>query len=133
MNTNPLILFDGVCNFCNFWVRFVIKRDKKKRIKFSTLQSEIAKKLATEHQIDLSKMDSVIFIENGVAYTQSTAALRICKYLDGGWILLTGLLIIPAFIRNMLYNWVAKNRYKWFGKKEECMIPTFEDRKRFLD
>ncbi len=133
MNENPVILFDGVCNFCNLWVQFVLKREKKQLLKFATLQSESAKKLLTQYNIDSQIITSLIFIENGIAYSQSTAALRISKYLDGEWKLLYGFLIVPAFLRNGVYNLVAKNRYQWFGKKEKCWVPTPELKARFLE
>jgi len=124
MVNQRVILFDGVCNFCSFWVNFAIKRDRKKKLKFAPLQGEAANKLL---------LSSVVFIDKEKAYTQSSAAIRICKHLDGGWKLLYGLIIIPKFIRDFIYNIIARNRYKWFGKKESCMVPTQELRERFLD
>jgi predicted DCC family thiol-disulfide oxidoreductase YuxK len=133
MEENRIILFDGVCNFCNFWVNFAIKRDKKKKLHFTPLQGETAKQLLPYYHINPTSLSSVVFIDNGKAYTQSSAAIRICKYLDGGWKLFYGLMIIPKFIRDFFYNIIARNRYKWYGKKESCMIPTPEFRQRFLD
>ncbi len=133
MVNQPVILFDGVCNFCSFWVNFAIKRDRKKKLKFAPLQGEAANKLLPQHNINPASLSSVVFIDNGKAWTQSSAAIRICKHLDGGWKLFYGLIIIPKFIRDFIYNIVARNRYKWFGKKESCMIPTPELRERFLD
>lgn len=132
-SSEPVILFDGVCNFCNYWVNFAIKRDRKKKLKFTTLQGETAKQLLPQYNINPTSLSSVILIDNGKAYTQSSAAIRICKYLNGGWKLFYGLMIIPKFIRDLFYNIIARNRYKWFGKKEECMIPTPELRERFLN
>jgi predicted DCC family thiol-disulfide oxidoreductase YuxK len=133
MEEQKIILFDGVCNFCNYWVNFAIKRDGKKKLKFTTLQGETAKQLLPKYYINPTSLSSVIFIDKGKAYTQSSAAIRICKYLDGGWKLFYGLMIIPKFIRDFFYNIIARNRYKWFGKKESCMVPTAELRERFLD
>ena len=134
MNSDqPVILFDGVCNFCNYWVNFAIKRDKRKELKFTTLQGETARQLLPKYNINPTSLSSVILIDNGKAYTQSSAAIRICKYLNGGWKLFYGLMIIPKFIRDFFYNIIARNRYKWFGKKESCMAPTPELRERFLD
>ena len=130
---NPIILFDGVCNFCNYWVTFAIKRDRKNKLKFTPLQGETAKQLLPQFHINPSSLSSVIFIDNGKAYTQSSAAIQICKHLDGGWKLFYALIIIPKFMRDGLYNIMARNRYKWFGKKESCMIPTPELKERFLD
>lgn len=130
---NPIILFDGVCNFCNYWVTFAIKRDRKNKLKFTPLQGETAKQLLPQFHINPSSLSSVIFIDNGKAYTQSSAAIQICKHLDGGWKLFYALIIIPKFMRDGLYNIMARNRYKWFGKKESCMIPTPELKERFLN
>ncbi len=129
----PVIIFDGVCNFCNYWVNFAIKRDRKKKLKFATLQGVTAKQLLLQHHTNPTSLSSVILIDNGRAYTQSSAAIRICKYLDGGWKLFYGLIIIPKFIRDFFYYIIARNRYKWFGKKDNCLVPTSELRERFLD
>ena len=130
--SQPIILFDGVCNFCNYWVKFAIRHDKKSKLLFSPLQGETAATLLKEFNINPTELSSVILVDNGKAYTQSSAALRICKHLDGGWKVFYGLMIIPKFIRDFLYNIVARNRYKWFGKKDACMVPTAEMRARFL-
>ena len=132
-STYPIVLFDGVCNFCNYWVNFAIKRDKKKKLRFTPLQGETAKRLLPQYNISSTSLSSVIFIDGNKVYTQSSAAIRICKYLDGGWKLFYGLMIIPKFFRDWIYNIIARNRYKWFGKKDVCMIPTPEMRARFLD
>jgi predicted DCC family thiol-disulfide oxidoreductase YuxK len=131
--SHPVILFDGVCNFCNYWVNFSIKRDPGKKLRFTPLQGETAKTLLPEYNIQPNSLSSVVFIENGKAYTQSSAALRVARHLSGGWKLFYGLMIIPKFIRDALYNIIARNRYKWYGKKETCMIPTPELSERFLD
>ena len=133
MSATPVILFDGVCNFCNYWVNFAIERDPEKTLRFTPLQGETAKQLLPQFHIDPTALSSVIFIDSGKAYTQSSAALRICKHLDGGWKLFYGLMIIPKFIRDFFYNIIARNRYKWFGRKESCRVPTPELRERFLD
>lgn len=128
-----LVLFDGVCNFCNFWIKFALKRDRKGKLKFGSLQGETAQRLLPQYGIDPSVITSVIFIEDDIAYHESTAALKICRHLSGGWKLLYALIIIPTFIRDGIYKWIAKNRYKWFGKQESCMLPTAEQRARFVD
>src|SRR5687767_15859853 len=97
---HPLVLFDGVCNFCNYWVNFAIKRDKKQVLRFAPLQGETAKKILPLFNISTTAINSVIFIHKGKAYTQSSAALQICRYLDGGWKMFYGLYIIPKFIRD---------------------------------
>ena len=132
MKEQPIILFDGICNFCNSTVNFVIKRNKRTVIRFATLQSGIGQKLLQEHHIPVEVMQSFVFIENGIAYSRSTAALKVCRYLNGLWPLCYGLIIVPKFIRDGVYNWIAKNRYKWFGVRQECMIPTPDVQDRFL-
>ena len=131
MTEQPLILFDGVCNYCNSMVKFAIRNDKKGKLKFAPLQSTIGETLRNQYKIP-AEIDSVIFIDNSKVYTYSDAALLICKYLDWPAKMLYAFIIIPKFIRQPIYKWIAKNRYKWFGKRNECMIPTPELRDRFL-
>ncbi|OIJ19289.1 thiol-disulfide oxidoreductase [Anaerobacillus alkalidiazotrophicus] len=126
-----IILFDGICNFCNHSVRFIIKRDKNAVYKFASLQSNIGRELVSKHNIP-TNIDSLILIENNQCYYQSTAALKICKHLKGAWKLLYCLLVVPRPIRNYLYHIVAKNRYKWFGQTDSCLLPSPELKKRFL-
>ena len=133
MEEQPVILFDGVCNFCNSAINFTIKRNNKANISFAPLQSETGQKLLKQYNLPVNDMESFVFIKNGVAYKQSTAALKVCRHLRGLWPLCYGLIIVPKFIRDGIYNWIARNRYKWFGKKESCMIPTPEIRARFLN
>ncbi len=132
MSSQPIILFDGVCNFCNAAVNFTIKRDKQKIIKFAPLQSEAGRQLIQQYGLPENDMRSFLFIENDKVYSRSTAALRVCRHLKGLWPLCYGFMIVPAFIRNAVYDLIAKNRYKWFGQKEECMVPTPDIRARFL-
>jgi predicted DCC family thiol-disulfide oxidoreductase YuxK len=129
---NPIILFDGVCNFCNGAVNFTIKRDKQNNIRFAPLQSDAGRKLIQQYGLPADDMRSFLFIENGKVYNRSTATLKVCRYLTGLWPFCYGLIIVPAFIRNGIYDWIAKNRYKWFGERQGCMIPTPEVRARFL-
>jgi len=131
-NDQKIILFDGVCNLCNSSVLFVIKRDPKDQFRFAALQSEIGEQLITKYQIDTTQTDSIILIENNTAYIKSTAALKVARNLTGGWPLLSAFLIFPAVIRNWGYDFVARNRYKWYGKKDSCMIPTPELKSKFL-
>lgn len=133
MPEQSIILFDGVCNLCNSAVNFVIKRDKKNLFQFAPLQSETAYVLLATYKMHTQEMKSFIFIEHGKAYTQSTAALKVCRQLSGAWPALYTLIIIPPFIRDGIYKWIAKNRYKWFGQKSECMIPTPELQAKFLN
>lgn len=133
MPDQPIILFDGVCNFCNSAVNFVIKRDKKSALKFATLQSNVAHQLLAKHKLPADDLRSFVFIENNKIYTRSTAALKVCRYLNVSWPLLYGFMIVPKFIRDGVYIWISKNRYRWFGKKEECMMPSAGLRARFLN
>ncbi len=130
--SHKIILFDGVCNLCNSSVNFVIAHDKKNLFKFAPLQEKVGQNLIREFQIDPAKTDSIVLIDNGRAYVKSTAALRIARNLNGAYPLLYSFIILPAFLRNWVYDWVARNRYKWFGKKESCRIPTPELREKFL-
>ena len=125
-----IVLFDGDCNFCDASVQFIIKRDPKAYFHFASIQSEVGQSYVEQFQ--LQSIDSVIVIENNRAYTKSSAALRIAKRFSGMWKLLFLAKIIPLPIRDMVYNYIAKNRYKWFGKKEVCHLPTKSERERFL-
>lgn len=128
---HPVVLFDGVCNYCNSWVNFAIRNDREARLRFATLQSATGQELKAKYGV-APGTDSVILIDNEKAYTYSNAALRIAKYLRWPAKAIYALLIIPAFIREPVYKWIARNRYKWFGKKEECMVPSPEIKSRFL-
>ncbi|HQW84490.1 MAG TPA: thiol-disulfide oxidoreductase DCC family protein [Ferruginibacter sp.] len=133
MNDKPIILFDGVCNFCNNAVNFTIKRNKKGNIFFAAIQSDAGQNILQQYHLPKDEMQSFIFIENEKVYKQSTAALRVCRHLTALWPLCYGFIIVPKFIRDSIYNWIAKNRYKWFGIRQECMIPTPEIKARFLN
>lgn len=127
-----IVLFDGDCNFCDTSVQFIIKRDPYAYFQFASLQSEKGQDFVKQYHIP-ETVDSLVLIENHKAYTQSTAALRIAKKLDGLWHLLFLCILIPRPIRDGVYNYIAQNRYRWFGKKEDtCAIPSPEMRKRFL-
>jgi predicted DCC family thiol-disulfide oxidoreductase YuxK len=130
--THSIILFDGVCNLCNGAVNFVIKRDSGNVFKFASLQEKQGTLLLKKHAIDARKLDSIVLIENDSVYTKSSAALRIARKLSKLWPLFFIFIIIPSFIRDGIYDFIAKNRYKWFGKKEQCMIPTPGLREKFL-
>lgn len=129
-----LILFDGVCNLCNASVLYVIKRDKANIFMFAPLQSNIAKQIIGTYNIHSNQIDSILLYEpkKGVSY-KSTAALKIASKLTFPTNLISVFIIIPSFIRNWVYNFIAKNRYKWYGKKEYCMIPTRELKTKFLE
>lgn len=133
-NNKKIILFDGVCNLCNSSIQFVIKRDKKNNYKFAALQSDTAKILLNERGIDSSQIDSIILIDPNTAYyIKSTAALEIGKSFGGVWRLLSIFEWVPRPIRDWIYDLIAKNRYSWFGKQNDCMIPTPELKAKFLD
>jgi len=128
-----IILFDGVCNLCNAAVQFVIQHDKKDVFRFVALQSELGQEILKHIGINPKNIDSVILYEPGILYYyKSTAAIEIAKSLGGFWHLGTVFRIIPTGIRNQLYDYIAKNRYKWYGKKEICWIPTQELKSKFL-
>ncbi len=129
-----IVLFDGVCNLCNNAIQRIIKHDKKDIFRFASLQSELGKKLVEERGLDPNEIDSIILIEPGIAYyRKSTAALEISRDLSGGYSLLKNFLFIPEVFRDRVYDLIASNRYKWFGKKDQCMIPTPELKAKFLD
>ncbi|MBO1581684.1 thiol-disulfide oxidoreductase DCC family protein [Bacillus bingmayongensis] len=132
-STNSIILFDGVCNLCNSWVQFVIQRDPEAVFKFASLQSEIAKSLIMKYEREYKGGDSIILFEEGNLYTKSTAVLKILRKLRGPIKILTILIFIPKFARDKIYDMVARNRYRWFGKQTSCMIPTKDVRDRFLE
>jgi len=127
-----ILLFDGECNLCEAVVLFVLKHEKKPHLYFCPLQSSTGVQILKQHAIDYKNIKSVVLIENNKAYTKSTAALRVLKYLKIPYSIGYIFIIIPSGIRNYLYSWIAKNRYVWFGKKENCIVPTAELLKRFL-
>ena len=127
-----IILFDGVCNFCSFWVNFVIKRDRKDLFRFAALQSEKAKELISKFNFDASILDTFILVAGNKIFTKSTAALMICKQLNGLIKILYPFIILPKFFRDFIYDLVAENRYKLFGRKESCRVPTEEEKLKFL-
>ncbi len=129
---NAIILFDGVCNLCNSSVQRIIANDSKDYFLFASQQSEFAKKKLNEFNLNSEHLSSVILIENNKIYTKSTAALRIARRMDGAYFLLYVFIVIPKFIRDWVYNYIAKNRYKWFGKQDSCWIPTPDLKSKFL-
>jgi predicted DCC family thiol-disulfide oxidoreductase YuxK len=129
---NPVLLFDGVCNLCNGFVQFIIKRDTKGIFRFTSLQSDIGQQLMKDHGFPTDELNTVILIKNGQVYTHSDAPLQIARHLSFPWPLFSIFAIVPKMIRDRIYDWVARNRYKWYGKKDSCMIPTPELKSRFL-
>lgn len=129
----PILLFDGVCQFCDQSVQFLIRHDQKGIIKFAALQSNTGQKLLREHDLSTTDLNSLIFIHQHRYFTKSTAVVEICSLLGTKWKVLSIILrLIPRPIRDSIYDIVAKNRYKWFGKKDQCIIPSKEIRDRFL-
>ncbi|MCH7322225.1 thiol-disulfide oxidoreductase DCC family protein [Solibacillus sp. MA9] len=126
-----IILFDGECNFCDASVQFILTRDTKAVFQFASLQSEIGQGLLKKFQVPVD-IDSLVLLEGERYYLKSTAALRIAGQLDGLWKLMFGVILVPRPLRDAIYSYFAKNRYRWFGKKEACMLPTVEQRSRFL-
>ena len=129
---HAVLLFDGVCNLCNGFVQFVIRNDQKSYFKFAALQSEAGRAVLEDIHLTNYAFDTVVLVENGKYYTRSTAALRILRHLNGGWPLAYAAIILPAFFRDFIYAGLARNRYRWFGKQESCLLPTPELKLRFL-
>lgn len=132
MQEHPIILFDGVCNFCNGAINFIIKRDTKRKFRFAPLQSNAGEQLLKEYELSTTELSSFVLIYNGKAYRKTTAALQIASILGGAWKMTGVFWILPPFARDWVYNIIAHNRYRWFGKKDSCMIPTPEIRSLFL-
>ncbi len=131
LQNKGIILFDGVCNLCNGFVQKVIAADKNDYFRFASLQSNEAKELLKNHP-EFFSLKTIIFLEKDKIYTRSTAALKISKHLSGIWPLLQTGYLFPSFLRDGIYNIIAKNRYKWFGKKDQCMVPSPQLKSKFL-
>lgn len=129
---NFLVLFDGHCNLCTGAVQFIIRRDKKNKFRFASLQSEPGKQLLKKYELPEEKTNSVVLILYKKAYTESTAALLIARHLSGIWPALYFFIIVPPFIRDAVYRFIACNRYDWFGRRATCWLPSDELRARFL-
>ena len=132
MNDKQVILFDGVCNLCSGSVQFILKRDKEKTFLFASLQSGYGQNLLKQFNLPADTFNSFILFDNGKIFTRSTAAVKMFSQLKG-WKWVQLFWIFPKFIRDAVYNLIARNRYKWFGKKEECWMPTPDLKARFLD
>ena len=130
---HPIILFDGVCNFCDGAVNFLLRQDKKNIFRFAPLQSEAGQMLLNRYGLKHEDFESFILIDKGKVYQKSVAALRVMNKLPWYWKEVQLFWIVPAFLRNAIYDFIARNRYAWFGKKDRCMIPTAEMRGRFLE
>jgi len=133
MNEHPIVLFDGVCNLCNKSVQFIIRHDQEKKFRFGSLQGEAAKRILSKAGLNTDELSTLLLVEGDKIYMRSTAVLRIAKRLGGFWKLGYAAIIIPRFLRDAVYNVVAKKRYKWFGRKQECMVPSAEVKGLFLE
>jgi len=129
---DAVVLFDGVCNLCNGWVRFVVRRDPHRRFRFASLQSTFGADALRRHGLPADYLGSILLLEKQVLFTKSDAVLRIVRGLRWPWPLGIVLFVIPRGLRDVVYDWVASNRYRWFGKRESCMLPSPEDAGRFL-
>lgn len=132
VSDRPVILFDGVCNFCNSVVTFTIRQDKQRLFRFAALQSPVGQQLLGRYGLPTHSFDSFILIEKDKAYKSSTAALKLYGKLPWYWKWTQVFWIVPRFLRDAVYNTIARNRYKWFGRQDQCMVPTPELRSRFL-
>lgn len=130
--SHPIVLFDGVCNLCNHSVNFIIDRDPDGYFKMAALQDEAVQPLLARFGLSSNYLDSIVLIERGTCYRESTAALRIARRLRGRWPLCYAFIVIPRPLRDLVYGWIARNRYRWFGKQDTCRLPTPELRMRFL-
>ena len=129
---NPVLLFDGVCNLCNASVQWILKRDKRGLFRFAALQSDTGQGLLKRFGIAADHFDSVVLIAGDQVFTHSDAPLEILRCLGGLWSLAIVFKIIPRPLRDIVYNWIARNRYRWFGRREQCMLPRREWQNRFL-
>jgi predicted DCC family thiol-disulfide oxidoreductase YuxK len=128
-----IILFDGLCNLCSSSVHFILKRDKKNQFLFGSLQGKAGQDYLNKFNLPADTFNSFMLIDGEKLYTRSSGALRMLMHLGNGWQLLYAFIIVPKFIRDGIYNFIAKNRYKWFGKKEECWLPAEDMKAKFLD
>ncbi len=132
MNNSYIVIFDGVCNFCNGAVNFIIKRDPESRFVFTPMQSELAKELMLKYQVENAGNDTVLLIKHGQCFMFSSAALEITKDLSGFWFIFLVFKIVPAKIRDFFYKVLARNRYNLFGRKARCMVPASDVKSRFI-
>lgn len=130
LSEENIVFFDGVCNLCNKSVDWVIRRDKKNRLKYAPLQGDASKKLLNSH--DGQEFNSIVFYNKGIVYQRSTAFIKLMVSVGRGWQMMYLLMVFPAFIRDFVYNIIAKNRYKWWGKRDSCRLPTEEEAAKFL-
>lgn len=132
IHAKSIIFFDGVCNLCNASIDFIIQRDKKDRFLVGALQDEWSKKVLSKYGVKRDYLDSLVLLENQEIFYKSTAALKIAKSLSGLWPVFYPLIVLPQEFRNVIYDWIATNRYRWFGKKSTCRLPSPEEKVKFL-
>ncbi len=135
MNTEinfPVLLFDGVCNLCNGSVQWVLLHDRKAQFRFAALQSETGQALLRQFGLDPAQLDTVVLVDGDRVFLRSDAPLEVARRLGGGWALLYAFKVLPRPLRNAVYDWVARNRYRWFGRQEACMLPRPEWKGRFV-
>lgn len=132
VGNKPLLLFDGVCNLCNGAVNFILDKDEHKSMVFASLQSALGQKILKQHQLPENDFKSMILLKGDKIFLKSNAVLEVVKYLPRGWKLLYVFKIIPRFIRDWIYKIISLNRYKWFGKKDQCRLPTSDIANRFI-
>jgi len=130
---NPVVLFDGVCTLCNRAVDFIIRHDRARRFRYGSLQSNSGRMLLEKFDLPENSLDSIVVIDTGRAYRKSEAALHIARYLDAPWRFVVVLRLLPRSLRDRVYDWIARHRYAWFGKKETCRIPTVAEKQLFLE
>ncbi|ELZ49244.1 thiol-disulfide oxidoreductase DCC [Halorubrum coriense DSM 10284] len=128
-----VVLFDGVCNLCNGFVQFVLPRDPDGKYRFASLQSDVGGALLAEHDLPTDELESIVLIEDGEAYVKSAAVLRIAAGLGWPYRLLSPFRYVPAAVRDGVYDFVADHRYQWFGRKDQCMLPSGDVESRFLE
>ena len=128
-----VVLFDGVCNLCNGFVQFVLPRDPEGKYRFASLQSDVGRELLADHDLPTDELESIVLIEDGEAYVKSAAVIRIATGLGGAYRLLAPFRHVPRSVRDRVYDFVADNRYRWFGRKDRCMMPSGDAESRFLE
>lgn len=137
MNTDqasrPVVLFDGVCNVCNATVQFILRHDRKEKFLFASLQGEYGRKVLETHHLPSDNFSSFLLADGDRIFAKSTGALELCRRLGGGWKILYAFILIPTPFRDAVYGYVARNRYRWFGKQDTCYMPTPALKRRFLD
>ncbi|TFV93204.1 DUF393 domain-containing protein [Algoriphagus kandeliae] len=130
--SKSIIFFDGVCNLCNSSIDFILQRDKNNRFLVGALQDDFSKKILSNYSVKPDYLDSLVLLENDQIFYRSTAALKIAKYLSGLWPAFYIFIIFPSWLRDPIYDWIGRNRYRWFGKKNTCRLPTPEEEAKFL-